>query len=65
LKDTNTNIPLINFWAGLKEEFPHISSVAVKKLLTFPSTYLCEIAFLRCAAKRKGSTELDLMHNMT
>jgi hypothetical protein len=28
LKDTYTNIPLINLWAGLKEEFPYISIVA-------------------------------------
>jgi hypothetical protein len=30
-------IPVINFWAGLKAELPHISTLAVKKLLPFPS----------------------------
>jgi hypothetical protein len=39
LKNTYKSIPLINVWPGLKEEFPHISSVAVKKLLLFPSAY--------------------------
>jgi hypothetical protein len=28
LNDTYTDVSLINFWAGLKEEFPHVSSVA-------------------------------------
>jgi hypothetical protein len=50
LKNAYTNIHLINFWAGLKEEFPHISKVAVKKLLLFSSAYLCKTAFSRYAA---------------
>jgi hypothetical protein len=33
LEDTVTNVLLINFWAGMKEEFPHISSADVKKIL--------------------------------
>jgi hypothetical protein len=32
LKGAHTNLPLINVWAGLVEELPHISSIAVKKL---------------------------------
>jgi hypothetical protein len=66
LKVTYTNIPLINFWAGLKEEFPHISSVAVTKLLLFPSTYMCETAFSRYAAtEMKYGTEIGLVHDTT
>jgi hypothetical protein len=49
---THTNIHLIDVQAGPKEEFPHISNVAVKKLLPFPSTYLCETAFSRYAATK-------------
>jgi hypothetical protein len=49
-KDTYTNVPLIKLRSGLKEEFPLISSVAVKKLLPFPSTYLCATAFSRYVA---------------
>jgi hypothetical protein len=52
LKDTYTNICLINFQAGLKEDFPQVSNVAVKKQLPFPSTYLCETAFSRCAVTK-------------
>jgi uncharacterized protein (UPF0371 family) len=35
LKVAYKNAPLINFWTGLKEEFSHISSVAMKKTLPF------------------------------
>jgi hypothetical protein len=52
LENTYANIPLINFWSGLKEEFVHITSVAVKKLLPFPFTYLCKTAFSRYAATK-------------
>jgi hypothetical protein len=52
LKDAYKNFPLINFWAG----------IAVKKLLLFPSTYLCETAFSRHAAT-KQNIEISLMKN--
>jgi adenine C2-methylase RlmN of 23S rRNA A2503 and tRNA A37 len=56
---------MINFWAGLKEECPHISSVAVKKLLPFASTYLCETAFSKCAAtKTKYRSRVNAEHDM-
>jgi hypothetical protein len=38
LKDTYRNAAVIYSWVGLKEEFPHISNVAVKKLPLFIST---------------------------
>jgi prolipoprotein diacylglyceryltransferase len=44
-KDTYINVKLINFRDGLKEEFTH--SVAVKKLLPFACTHLCETTFLK------------------
>jgi hypothetical protein len=47
----HTNV-LINVWASPKEEFPHIWSTAVKKLLQFPSAYLCKTAFSRCATTK-------------
>jgi hypothetical protein len=52
MKDIHTSVPLTIFWAGLKEEFPHISSVAVNNLLPFPYTYLRETAFPRYAAAK-------------
>lgn len=44
-KNTYTNVPLTKCRASLKKEFPHISSVSVKKLLPLPSTYLRETSF--------------------
>lgn len=35
------------FWADVKDVFPHISSVAVKKLLPFPPTYLWKTSVLK------------------
>jgi hypothetical protein len=52
LKYTYNNVPLINFLVGLKEEFLQISSLAVRKLLPFASTYLCESGFSRHAATK-------------
>jgi hypothetical protein len=65
LRETHTNIPLINFWASLKEQFPRVSSVTVKKLLLFTCTYLCEAAFSRYEATRtkyrnRLNSELDM-----
>lgn len=47
LKDTLINIPLGNFCVSLKEDCPQIPSVAVKKLLPFLCTYICETTFPR------------------
>jgi hypothetical protein len=51
-KDTYTNIHLINFWADTKEQCQHITIVDVKKLLPFPSTYLCETVLSRYTATK-------------
>lgn len=47
LKDTYTDLFLANFWTSEKKEFPHISNVAVTKLLPFGSTCLCETLISR------------------
>jgi hypothetical protein len=36
---------LFQFWVDLNENYPCLSQIATKKLLTFPTTYLCEQAF--------------------
>jgi len=38
--DTNT---ICDFW--LKDSYPNVGKEALKKLLLFPSTYLCESGF--------------------
>jgi hypothetical protein len=65
LKDTCTNIRLTNIWAGVKQEFRHILSVAMKKLLPFLSTYLCRTACSRHATTEvKCQNRLNAEHNM-
>jgi hypothetical protein len=64
LKDTSNIVPLINFWAGLKEEFVQISSLAVRKVLLLASTYLCESGFSRyTATKIKYCSRLNAGHD--
>jgi len=44
---------ILSFWANLVDEYPAISNRAIKKLLPFPTTYLCESGFSQhCAAKQ-------------
>lgn len=51
---------LSSFWTSLIEEYPEIARRAVKKLLPFATTYLCESGFSRyCATKTKYRNKLD------
>ncbi|KAH1173981.1 hypothetical protein KIL84_017820 [Mauremys mutica] len=36
---------LANFWISVREEYPELSSAALKALMPFTSTYLCEASF--------------------
>ncbi|XP_012501552.1 PREDICTED: SCAN domain-containing protein 3 [Propithecus coquereli] len=36
---------LPSFWIKVKHEYPELSEIALKSLLPFPSTYLCETGF--------------------
>ncbi|XP_003801892.1 SCAN domain-containing protein 3 isoform X1 [Otolemur garnettii] len=36
---------LPSFWIKVKNEYPELSEIALKSLLLFPSTYLCETGF--------------------
>ncbi|XP_037699832.1 SCAN domain-containing protein 3 isoform X2 [Choloepus didactylus] len=36
---------LASFWIKVKNEYPELSEIALKSLLLFPSTYLCETGF--------------------
>lgn len=38
-------LPLMSFWARLRDDAPLLAERALKVLLPFPTTYLCEAAF--------------------
>jgi hypothetical protein len=60
LKQKSPTVSLSSFWASLTEEYPEISRRAVRKLLTFPTTYLCESGFSRYTkTKTKYINKLD------
>jgi hypothetical protein len=64
-EDTYNSVIFTNFWAGLKEEFLHISSLAVRTLLPFASTYLCGSGFSRYASTMtKYCSRLNAEHTM-
>lgn len=44
-KDAFVEKKLVEFWCGMQASYPEVSSVAVKSLLVFPTTYLCESGF--------------------
>jgi hypothetical protein len=52
---------LAGFWIKTKAEYPEISVKALKTLLPFPTTYLCEAGFsAMTATKTKLRNRLDI-----
>ena len=45
LKTDFNSKPLTDFWIGLLTEYPELATRAVKKLMPFATTYLCERGF--------------------
>ena len=45
LRNCFESTSLANFWIKVKAEFPRLSDMAIKNLLPFSSTYLCEAGF--------------------
>ncbi|PIK34636.1 hypothetical protein BSL78_28541 [Apostichopus japonicus] len=57
--------PLSNFWCLMRQEYPVLSAIAMKTLLPYPSTYLCEDSFSTMAAmKTKQRNRLDIGADM-
>ncbi|GAA6099624.1 zinc finger BED domain-containing protein 5-like [Tachysurus ichikawai] len=50
LKDLFSSCPLSSFWAALMQEYPELCDNALKILLPFVSTYLCEAGFSKMTA---------------
>ena len=52
---------LSSFWIKIKAEYLRLSGVAIKTLLSFPSTYLCDIGFsTKSCLKAKHRITLDI-----
>ena len=52
---------LASFWIKIKAEYPRLSGMAIKTLLPFPSTYLCEAGFSNMSClKGKHRNALDI-----
>ena len=65
LKSKFEDIELTKFWIMLMEEFPEISLEALKVLIRFPTTYLCEKTFSRYAAtKTKHRNRLNVENDL-
>ena len=45
LKRSFETSTLASFWIQVKTEYPKLSEIALKTLLPFPTTYLCETGF--------------------
>ncbi len=50
LKELFSSCPLSSFWAALMQEYPELFDIALKILLPFASTYLCEAGFSKMTA---------------
>ena len=46
-------LQLQEFWARNFQKFPSISEIAIRNLLPFPTTYLCETAFSQLLVLKK------------
>jgi hypothetical protein len=55
----------IEFWAGVEEEFPHLSRKALNILLPFAASHLCETGFSAVAAiKTKYRSVMNLENEL-
>jgi hypothetical protein len=57
----NTMPSLASFWIHVKAEYPELAEIALKALLPFPSTYLCESGFSSMSIiKTKYRNSMDI-----
>ena len=56
---------LPQFWFSMSNTYPLVSEIAIKALLPFPSTYLCETGFSSLLTiKTKNRNRLDVQHDL-
>ena len=62
LKNVKENSSLANFWIRVNKEYKSLSENAIRKILPFPSTYLCESGFSTVTVmKTKERNRLNLV----
>ncbi|KAJ1198429.1 hypothetical protein NDU88_002270 [Pleurodeles waltl] len=65
LKTTFETTTLLVFWIKVMAEYPEIATTALKSLLPFPTTYLCEAGFSAVTAtKTKQRNKLDISNTL-
>ncbi|XP_071044165.1 protein FAM200A-like [Parasteatoda tepidariorum] len=65
LKTTFETTTLPVFWIKVLAEYPEIATKALKSLLPFPTTYLCEAGFSAVTAtKTKQRNKLELSNTL-
>ena len=64
-RDLFETLRVTEFWLSVASSYPEISKIALKKLLAFSSTWLCESTFsaLVCI-KSKQRNRLDVEHDI-
>jgi hypothetical protein len=61
LESSFKELPLSEFWIHIGKEFPNLSQKAMKTLIPFATTYLCETGFSALAAmKSKYRSRLNI-----
>ena len=65
LKSMFETITLLVFWIKIKTEYPEIATKALKTLLPFPTSYLCEAGFsAMTTTKTKLRSRLDIRNTL-
>ena len=59
------NCSMVQFWINMQSSYPYLYKEAIKAILPFPTTYLCESRFLTMVhLKSKYINRLNLEHDM-
>ncbi|KAJ1157235.1 hypothetical protein NDU88_009950 [Pleurodeles waltl] len=64
LKTTFETTTLPVFWIKVMAEYPEIATTALKSLLPFPTTYLCEAGFSAVTATKTKRNKLDISNTL-
>ena len=65
LRQAFSSMPLAELWAVAAEDFPELASMALRVLVPFVNTYLCETAFsVYTSTKTKYRSHLDAEPDM-